>query len=1376
MEETEEKDQDVDEEFQAQLNEKIKKFFESKPFISSRDELDNFLSAIDLLDIFNSDEEKDPLWQSLLKNAENSKINCENAIQGVNDFLTQLEDGGQENKEQNPENDNNKETLLTRFTRISRLSIKGVNQGGNKNKLALNRYKQRAIDEYDVLDSNSLIQFKKIFTLLKMKKLNEKISLEDLKKMCEKCKFITFDINDIWRYLSFCVCEENIKSLEDKTELIINQDIFEEVQSFINQRIINEDIEYDSDDLEEDENKDKTENLDEITLEIIEKLIKKSININENNMIMNDIKNEIKKLNKGEIENYHELINEKIQQIEEFLSKNREEEEFNLKKMQTIKGNILRLADNIKLWKDDYYALYEKYNNNQERDIDEDTERLIEENMLLSQEKENKEIEIDNLLEEKKAMKIDYQNMLMQYEDAIREKNELTQEISELKMNNYKLKGDYDKLLNDIVNKMEKDKKTKKNNKNENIEIPYEEQVKELKHINNSKIDDGQKISRKKDIFNNMSNDKLINYIMEIERINQTLSNEKGSKDKKIHELTQKNIDLNNLMNVVKSRNIDLEEEAKNLKQKIDNLSNDVKNNEMFRPSIAMNSQMRISRLSKLNTEGINALKFNIAKNTGFNTKKNIGKIKLKDINTKQQNKFKNISIDLYGVKEVEDEEDQENKKGGINNKNNNINLDTNKTELNLGGDAKTKNEINISSNKGFNIDDKNNKKNKMGITDDKGFNFGNNKNSKTAFGIDSNNNMNFNNKTEIDLSSNSSGIFFNGNSNDINLSSENNLNMGITSSVVQFDINNDNNINIDGNIKNNMFETVNSSNISLDEKKKNQDYKNKIQSELYFESKPKNKNENNEDIPTLKIDNLMGDVDDNDNNNAIKENININNIKNENSISITNNKNNNENNKDNNNDNINEEDDFENIRTNTIMMTDKKDENENLENIIFTGIQNEGFNIDNSSTKQPLFSENSNNININITENDHNNNINNNFNNIDNITSINIKNEKEHKDKNDIQLDKSKQNEITMSSTSTSHKMFQDNNNTNKNITSRNNNFSLSSSNNKKIIQNNNARISNKSTDSFGKMELFPSVHLSESNGNNIQYSRLSKVELDELRNNNYDYYSLYQEDYIKKKLKEEKDNCNEFNLYSDQIFLLTDKKHLSKRYIIITPSHLYIIEPKEMKFTHVIKKEKILSFKISNKNLNLLLFQIHGGDNILIETLRRMDLLSYLRETYRNNKSLIKFKYEDKFDVKIKGKVTTVSVKDKIFSDLSNFDGAQKIGYLFMYIGTYIRVIFKEKLFVLTSIGLIMFDEPNSPPSKLYPIIGSTIQKLEGTKYGRENCFQVTLLSGKVKVFSTRKRREMESWLKEFEKINKEFQNKMKQLDTINKKLIDN
>ena len=74
----------------------------------------------------------------------------------------------------------------------------------------------------------------------------------------------------------------------------------------------------------------------------------------------------------------------------------------------------------------------------------------------------------------------------MQYEDAIREKNELTQEMSDLKMNNYKLKTDYDKLLNDIVNKIDKEKKNKKNAKDENVNsnVNYEDQVKEIKSIN----------------------------------------------------------------------------------------------------------------------------------------------------------------------------------------------------------------------------------------------------------------------------------------------------------------------------------------------------------------------------------------------------------------------------------------------------------------------------------------------------------------------------------------------------------------------------------------------------------------------------------------------------------------------------------------------------------------------------------------------------------------------------------------------------------------------------------------------------------------------------------------------------------------------------
>ena len=1346
-EEEEQEQEETAEDFEAQLKIKISKFFESTPYITSRDELDNFLTAIDLIDQWDSEDEKDMLWQYISKNSKDSKIDCECATKGFEDFLHQEEEQGQNEEESNntlnqkKEEKEVKETLLTRLSRVSNKAM-GTKSG---NKLALNKYKQRAIDQYDFLDNNSLIQFKKIFTLLKPKIINNKINYDDLQEICAKYKFIKIDINDIWKYLSYCVFIENVSNLENIKELLINDDIMEEVNQFIDQKILNEDIEYDSDNLEEEdeENADKKENLEEATMNLVEKIINQANNINDNSLVLNEIKNEIKNLNRNEGENNKELISEKIEQIDEYITKSQKDIKMNINKMESLKGNILRINDQIKLLKDDYKNLFEKYNNNQQYDLDEETDRIVDENIMLTEEIKKKQQEIENLLEEIKVMKKDYQNIIMQYEDSMREKNELTQEISELKMNNYKLKGDYEKLLNDIVNKMDQEKKNKKNTKNDNItdDKPYEEQIKEIKSINNLKIDDGEKISRKKGIFTTMSNEKLTNYILEIERINQTLSKEKNSQEKKIHELSQKNVDLNNSIKQVKERNVDLESEAKKLQKKIDDLKSEVKNNEIFRPSIAMNGQTRISRLSKLNTVGINAQKFNVSKGgIGIPGKKTVEKFKLKDKNINQKigktptlNKFENISMDLYGVKEVEDEEDdQENKKGDK--KDNKDNKDLNN---------KKKNNFGISNNSQFDINNNKNNKNQFGTGGFEQMKFGDKNNSKSAFGISSNNDININgnnNKAGLDFESKSSGVLFDGtntndinlsqqqgieinlgqnsnelntgtsgeivigNINDINLSSGNNINIGdISSSVIQFDIKNNNNI-INDNSKNNNnnFETINNNNMLISNDKSNDN---------------SNNNKNTDDIPVLKIDNLMEEIkkEEKDNKNNNKDN---NNIKNENNINININ-NNTDIKKEEDNNNINNK--LERDRINTVIVNNKKqqEQNQDLEDIIITGIQKEGFNIDDSSLKGSLTSTNSNNININ--------------------------NEKIQK--NEIKTSKKSEKEISLDKS--------------------NNNFSINKSQNENKINN--------SEDDDDKSDLFPSINLSESLNKPIQYNRLSKVELDELRNNNYDYYSLFQEEYMQRRLREQNDKCHEFNIYSDLIYLLTDKKHFNKRYIVITPTRLYLIEPKDTKFTHIVKKEDILSFQISNKNINILMFQIKGGDNILIETLRRMDLLTYLREIYRTNKSLIKIKYEDKFDIKVKGKTTTVLVKDKIFSNLSNFDGAQKIGYLFVYYGTYIIPIFKEKFFILTSIGLIMFDEPSSAPSKLYPIIGSKIEKLDGTKYNRENCFQVTLLSDKVKIFATRKKRERDSWLKEFEKINKEFQNKMKQLDTINKKIIE-
>jgi hypothetical protein len=176
------------------------------------------------------------------------------------------------------------------------------------------------------------------------------------------------------------------------------------------------------------------------------------------------------------------------------------------------------------------------------------------------------------------------------------------------------------------------------------------------------------------------------------------------------------------------------------------------------------------------------------------------------------------------------------------------------------------------------------------------------------------------------------------------------------------------------------------------------------------------------------------------------------------------------------------------------------------------------------------------------------------------------------------------------------------------------------------------------------------------------------------------------------------------------------------------------------------------------------------YKADNIILLTLRRMDLLKFIKEQYIQSKKPIRITYEDTFKIRIKGKIQELSVKDKIFSTLSNLDGAIKIGYL-QKMNQLIFKTFNEKLVALTSIGLIVFNDPHKPPERLYPIIGSQIIKPPYNKYKRHNCFEILTQSGDVKVFSAYKERELNSWVEELEKVKRDFKQKMVQLDTKNK-----
>ena len=1346
-EEDQNNDQDM---FEEQLISKIKTYYQNNPEITSRSELDNFLQAIDLLEIWDSEEEKETVWNYISKYMNDSKINCDGAIKGIKDLLTQDE-----------EKENPQETI---YSRVSRLSNKN-SEPTFVNQLTLNKNKQKAIEEYDFLDNDSLLQFKKIFVLSKINKDKNIITFKEIQKICKSYKFIKIDYNDVWKYLYFLSGNDIEKiSYDENSKININKEIIKEVESLIDTKLINEDFDSDefenndSDDshIEEDRDNENNENNDNIetylnegenALELVDKIMKKEMSLKDNSNILTEIKNKLKLFNDSmketslkilngeennsqEIDHIHSLINERIEQIEKFNFKLIKTNSVNINKIDQLRSKIEKMNSNTQIMDEDYKALLEKYNNNQQVDIDEETERLLDENMMLTQEKEMRDNQIEELLSEKKNLKKNYEDLRIQLEEVINEKNDIVKEYSELKLSHFNLKNEYESLVNNVVNKIEQknredEEKNKKAKKKEKKLLEkcvsditessytgkisdYDEQIKELLKINGMTLSEAEKIAKKRAILKQMAYDKLINYILELDKSISSLNYEKNSWTNKMDELISKLNVTNTENKTLKQINSNLEADNENLKKKVENLSTDIKNNEIFRPSIAMNSQMRISRMSKLNTVGINQQKFGISGNT--HKKKIIGTSKLKDKNINlqigsqgQKTKFEEITKDLYGVKEDENEDEDEKNVVEENKKKNEVMSSSNENNINIMGDNKEKE-------KNLKIEN-DNKNNNINIQSSNNINLEIN---NTSNNNDKNNNFIINEVENI---------------NDINL-------VGITSSP--FEINNTislsetntiispSNANNNNPSSNNNFEINNSNlNINANSDKNNNTQQHTITTS-FFEQKPstiENNNTiitNNETLLTNshQIDNIQKvsnnletlSTKKNDNYNIsntltdtdiLQSNININDVLTTNNNKI---------------DTINNDNENKSVYSerNTTVVNNEQASGV-LEDIIFSGVQQEGFTVDNSFKKSIVSNQSDSSISISLSK---------------------TNTAKGHVIGKSMVESGLRKNLNDFSESNSSISINDNKNNNNKNIISHN--YSQSSS-------------------GFNVI--------------NTLSKNQSKIELEELRNNNNDYYSLYQEDYVQKELIQQKDKCTEFNIYSDQIYLLTAKKHLSKRYLLLTPSNLYIIEPKEMIFTHVISKNKITSIVISNKNINIIVFQFDDGENLLIETLRRMDLLYYLKEFYRTNSKAIAFKYEDKFSLKIKNKLINLTVFDKIFTNLSNFDGAQKIGFLRKYKGKIITRIFTERLAVLTSIGLILFDDPTSPPEKLYPIIGSTIKKIEGNKYGRENCFEITLLSGAVKVFSAHKKRECDSWLQEFERIQKEFQDKMKKLDTVSK-----
>ena len=272
-------------------------------------------------------------------------------------------------------------------------------------------------------------------------------------------------------------------------------------------------------------------------------------------------------------------------------------------------------------------------------------------------------------------------------------------------------------------------------------------------------------------------------------------------------------------------------------------------------------------------------------------------------------------------------------------------------------------------------------------------------------------------------------------------------------------------------------------------------------------------------------------------------------------------------------------------------------------------------------------------------------------------------------------------------------------------------------------------------------------------------------------------DYYCLFQEDYVKRKLNYLKDTCSEKYIYSDQIYVLVEKKLLAKKYILLSPKHFCILDL-NLKFVYIDEIKNIKNIVLSNKNLNMILFRFNDGEDLLIESLRTYDLLSFMKNNYYSNikDTDSKFKYENRFIIKIKTQLHTISVTDKILTNIINFDGALKVGFLSFYKAKFISSIFTETIGVLIDVGLLLIEEASFKPLALIPIIGSTITKVEKERFGNNHCFEITTANGITRVFDAHKHRERESWIVQFKKMQKDYKEKIKKLGAIEKSIKSN
>ena len=290
-----------------------------------------------------------------------------------------------------------------------------------------------------------------------------------------------------------------------------------------------------------------------------------------------------------------------------------------------------------------------------------------------------------------------------------------------------------------------------------------------------------------------------------------------------------------------------------------------------------------------------------------------------------------------------------------------------------------------------------------------------------------------------------------------------------------------------------------------------------------------------------------------------------------------------------------------------------------------------------------------------------------------------------------------------------------------------------------------------------------------------NDELSSILQTEALGSRSTCYDFLKLKDNKEVEKMLKKNNENSSPYEFFSNYVYIY--KKNVPKKLILlITNATIYLLDCKNYSVYKQVSLKKLIKITLSQKMFNILVFHFNDEvpDDILIEVLRRLELLFYFKALYKfkgYGHLLIKFptsktNSSNIIHLKKNNVMVTYNLSKKSLLTTPNYDNAIKIGYLQVYIEGFFKKKFKEKFIVLSDIGLMILDTPNTMPQMVVPIIGSEIKKVDFMKYN-VYAFSIKTPNGEICIFGARTEGERQAWCDEFSQIKSIYKEKMKMVE---------